>query len=338
MKRSLDDRLAHLVESFFRDYLQRIRGASPHTVRAYRDSLSLFFRYLADAHGRSVADLQLEDVRADFVLSFLAHLETQRGNSVATRNGRLCALQSFVRHLLRHDPTRAEQYHRILSLPSKKAGMRVASYLEPEEVRVLLAQPDRATPLGQRDHALLLFLYNTGARVGEALGVRMNDLELDLPRQVRLRGKGGKERFCPLWAQTAAALKELTERWSIEPGSVVFCNARGRRLTRDGVAYILEKSVAQAQHALPELAKRTITPHALRHSCAVALLQAGIDVTVIRDYLGHASVATTSRYIATNLRMKREVLEAFWQRAGIAPPHTTPWRPRPDLLAFLQSL
>jgi integrase/recombinase XerD len=338
VKRPLDDRLPKLVESFFRDYLQRTRGASSHTIRAYGDALSLFFRYLADAHGRSVAELQLDDLREEPVLAFLAHLEVQRGNTVATRNGRLSAIQSFVGHLLRHDPTRAEQYHRILALPSKRASRRIASYLEPEEVRVLLAQPDRATSLGQRDHALLLFLYNTGARVSEALDVRMGDLELLRPRQVRLRGKGGKERFCPLWAQTAAALRPLAERRAVALNDVVFCNARCQRLTRDGVAYILEKYVARACRDRPELSQRKVTPHVLRHSCAVALLQAGIDVTVIRDYLGHASVATTSRYIATNLEMKRHALEAFWKRAGIASPRTTPWRPRPDLLAFLRSL
>lgn len=338
MKRPLDDRLLKLVESFFQDYLQRTRGASSHTIRAYGDALSLFFRYLADAHGRSVAELRLDDLRAEPVLAFLAHLEIGRGNSVATRNSRLSAIQSLVSHLLRHDPTRAEQYHRILSLPSKKRGQPIASYLEPEEVRVLLAQPNRATSLGQRDHALLLFLYNSGARVGEALDVRIGDLELLRPRQVRLRGKGGKERFCPLWAQTAAALRQLAEQRALGSDDVVFCNARGQRLTRDGVAYILEKYVALARRDLHELRQRRITPHTLRHSCAVALLQAGIDVTVIRDYLGHASVATTSRYIATNLKMKRDVLETFWKRAGIASPRTTPWRPRPDLLSFLRSL
>lgn len=338
MKRRREDRLPKLVESFFRDYLQRTRGASPRTVLAYRDALRLLFRYLADTNGCSVADLSFDDLQADRILAFLSHLETDRGNAAATRNSRLSAIQSFFRHLLRHDPTRAEQYHRVLALPLKKARPPLACYLEPEEVRVLLGKPDATTATGLRDHALLLVLYNTGARVSEALSVRGQDLELLRPRQVRLRGKAGKERYCPLWKDTATALQRLLDHHALPPEEVVFRNARGGALTRDGVAYILRKYVTQSLDDLPELRKREVTPHVLRHSCAVALLQAGVDLTVIRDYLGHASVATTSRYVATNLRMKRDVLETFWKRAGIASPRTTPWRPRRDVMTFLNSL
>lgn len=333
------NQLPQLVESFFHEYLQRVRGASPHTIRAYRDTLRLLFIYLADTKGVSVANLQLSDLHTEGIIMFLAQLESRRGNTAATRNCRLAAIRGFFKHLLRHDPTHAEQYHQILSLPSKKAKPPLASYLEPEDVRLILDQPDRRTRFGLRDYALLLFLYNTGARVSEALAVRVGDLELNPPAQVRLHGKGGKDRICPIWSETVNALQRLPAvRQAAQPGDPIFLNLRGTLLTRDGVAYILHKYVLMAARDVPTLRRRSITPHVLRHSCAVALLQAGVDVTVIRDYLGHASITTTSRYITTNLRMKREVLEAFWKRAGISPAHATPWNPKPDLLAFLSSL
>jgi integrase/recombinase XerD len=330
--------LPHLVESFFRDRLQRAQGASPHTVRAYRDTLRLLLLYLADTKGCTVADLQPDDLQVEAIADFLAHLESQRGNAVGTRNCRLAAIRSFFRHLLRQDVSHAEQYQRVLSLPTKKARAALATYLEPEDVHVILDKPDRRTALGLRDHALLLFLYNTGARVSEALAVHGQDLDLTKPAQVRLHGKGGRDRICPLWEETATALQRLPSVRRGAPGDPIFLSSRGKPLSRDGVAYILGKYVAMAAKDVPALRRRRITPHVLRHSCAVALLQAGNDITVIRDYLGHASVATTSRYVTTNLKMKREALEAFWKRAGIAPARVTTWQPKPDLLAFLDSL
>jgi integrase/recombinase XerD len=174
---------------------------------------------------------------------------------------------------------------------------------------------DQRSRSGERDHALLLFLYNAGARVSEALAVRASDLRLERPRQVRLLGKGRKERICPLWSETASALRRIIR--AAKSDDVLFRNTLGAPLTRDGVAYLLGKYVRLAARQTPALRKRRVTPHVMRHSCAVALLQAGVDVTVIRDFLGHASVATTSRYITTNLQMKREILEAFWKRAGL---------------------
>ena len=338
MSRRQTDPLPRFVESFFREYLQRVRGASAHTIRAYRDTLRLLFIYLADSKGVSVADLQLNDLKVEGIIMFLTQLESKRGNKAATRNCRLAAIHSFIKHLVRHDPDHAEQYQQILSLPSKKAKPPLATYLEPEDVRLILDKPDRRTASGLRDYAILLFLYNTGARVSEALAVRMGDLNLDPPAQVRLHGKGGKDRICPIWSETVSALQRLPAVRQAQPGDSIFLNLRGKLLTRDGVAYILNKHVSKVAREIPSLRRQHITPHVLRHSCAVALLQAGVDVTVIRDYLGHASITTTSRYITTNLKMKREVLEAFWQRAGISPAHVTPWEPKPDLLAFLSSL
>jgi integrase/recombinase XerD len=284
---------------------------------------------------RPVSALGLDDIVVEHVLAFLDHVEVERRNRAATRNCRLAAIRGLVEHLTRNDLSRAEQYRRILSIPSKRAPVRAVEYLEPEHVRAVLAQPDCRSPVGLRDHTLLLFLYNTGARISEALAVTSDDLHLAPPRHVRLRGKGSKERVCPLWAETASAFSRLLS--SGTAGGPVFRSARGTPLTRDGAAYVLAKYVALAAREQPALRRRRISPHVLRHSCAVALLQAGMDITVIRDYLGHASVATTGRYVSTNVRMKREVLQAFWRRAGLAP-RAGRWRPAPDVIAFLSSL
>lgn len=329
--------LLTLVQSYFQSHLRRVSGASEHTVRAYRDALRLFLPFAAETVHRPVADLALDNVRADVVLAFLDHLETTRGNGATTRNCRLAAIRGFAAHLLRHDPSRAEQYRQILAIPSKRARSRPPTYLEPEEARALIAQAQPTTCRGLRDHALVLFLYNTGARVSEALAVRPEDLHLARPFGVRLHGKGGKDRLCPLWAQTARALRALLQRLGSEAGPV-FRNAHGATLSRDGVAYLLGDLVRRAAPAVPSLRHRRVTPHVLRHSCAVALLQAGVDLTVIRDYLGHVSVATTSRYLSSNLDMKRRVLDAFWRRAGLVPSPRRSWRPTPAVLAFLSSL
>lgn len=334
MRRRPYDLLAH-VERFFRDYLGRVRGASTHTVRAYGDALRLFFVFIASRAEKPIASLHLDDIRADAVLAFLDYVESKRGNSAGTRNCRLAAIRSFVDHLLRHDVTRAEQYGRILAIPAKRARQRSVSYLEPDEARAVIAQIRRTDAMATRDRALLLLLYNTGARVAEALAVCPRDLQLHGAQAVRLHGKGNKERVCPLWSETAMALRSLlADHAADEP---VFRSARGAPLTRDGVAYVIAKYVRRAADSTPALRKRRVTPHVLRHSCAVALLQAGVDVTVIRDYLGHVSIATTSRYLATNLQMKRGVLAAFWKRAGLG--HKSDrWRASPKLIAFLESL
>ena len=336
MSRAKPDSLLALTQSFFVSYLQSTRGASGHTVRAYRDALTLFFLFLAGQKRKEIADLDLNDIQAESVLAFLDHIESKRSNSAVTRNCQLAAIRSFVQHLLRCDMARAGQYGRILAIRTKRATHRAVAYLEPEEARAVIAAVDTSSPRGRRDHALLLLLYNTGARVSEALALRPGDLRLERPRQVRFLGKGRKERICPLWSETASALRRVIRHDS--GNEVIFRSHRGMPLSRDGVAYLLRKYVRLAAKGQSPQRLRHVTPHMLRHSCAVALLQAGVDVSVIRDYLGHASVATTSRYITTNLQIKRQVLDAFWKRAGLAPTGTRKWQPSPKLLAFLQQL
>lgn len=325
-----------LVEAYFCDHLQKVRGVSGHTLAAYRDAVTLFLRFAADKRGVAVADLRLSHLNADTVTAFLQYLEQQRHNSIQTRNCRRIALRGLFKHAVRLDPTRATQYTRVLALPSKRCAPPTPRYLEPHHMRQLLLQPDRRQPSGQRDYALILFLYNTGARISEAVGCRLRDLQTH-PPQVRLQRKGGKARFCPLWPDTMAAVRSIFPNDSADPASPIFRSSRGAQLSRYGAQYILTKhaqAVCQHDTTFPE----RLSPHVLRHSCACALLQGGIDLTVIRDYLGHASITTTSRYASTNLKMKRDALETFWSRAGLAPTHIRPWRPGKSLLSFLAAL
>jgi len=338
MTRTASGELFALVESFFIEYLPRQRGASSHTIRAYRDTLKLLFEFIAQRFDRDLSALVLEALDANAIAAFLDHIEARRSNSASTRNCRRAAIRSFFKHLLRNDLPRSMQYSRVLAIPSKKARQRPSIYLEADDVRAIIARPDRRTHDGWRDYTLLLFLYNCGARAAEVTAVQWADLQLTSPRQVRLHGKGRKERLLPLWRETAEALHRLRGTTMSADQQHVFVNRHGQPLTRDGIAYILRKYASAVAKERPTLAQKQITPHVLRHSCAVALLQSGTDITVIRDYLGHASVGTTGRYITINLQMKRDAMETFWRHSGIEPANAKPWKPKPNLLAFLQSL
>lgn len=337
MSQTHSQTLFALVESFFTNYLPQQRGASPHTIRAYRDTLKLLFEFVARYRNRAFATLDLDDLDAEVTAAFLEHLETARSNAIATRNCRRAALRSFFKHLLRNDLDHALRYTQALALPSKRAQQHPARYLEALDIRAIINAPDQRSCQGWRDYTLLLFLYNTGARVSEATGLRWSDLQPMPPRRAHLRGKGRKERLVPLWRETADALSRLHGK-AAQDQLHVFVNRHAHALTRDGVAYILAKYVSVAADSRPNLTHERITPHLFRHSCAAALLQSGTDITVIRDYLGHASIATTSRYITISLQMKRDALQAFWQHAGLEPTEAKPWKPEPDLLSFLQSL
>jgi site-specific recombinase XerD len=318
------DRLLQQVAAFFREHLQRTRGASRHTVLSYRDSLQLFFCYLADAQGVDVSKLRLEDITEDKVLAFLDHLESTRGNAVATRNSRLTAIKSFCRYLIRKDTTHAAEYALIVSIPGKKGPQPEIPYLEPAEVKLLLAQANQNQLLG--------------LRVSEALSLSVGDVQLGVPRQVLVHGKGRKDRVCPLWRSTTTLLKRYVTRWKLGAESPLFCNGRRRRLTNSGVAYILERHCEAAQKTLPILRKRKITPHVMRHSCACALLQSGVDLVTVRDLLGHESVRTTNRYTKANMKTKRQALEAFWKAVDLPEGQAAPWAPKPELLEILSSL
>jgi site-specific recombinase XerD len=329
------DPLFDAVEAFFVDYLKLARGCSPCTLRSYRDTLRLLFEYAGRVRSLSVDRLRIVDFDADLIFAFLNHLEEDRHNRVSTRNCRRAALRSFFAHVLRRHPEHAGQLARIIAIPTKRHPPAPPRFLDPTDVQLLLRQPDRTTLVGRRDYALILFLYNTGARVSEATGVHGKDL---LPGPAaHLRGKGKKERVSPLWPETIAAIKALSPSSAIDPERPVFQNLRGKGLTRHGIHHILAHHAAavhQADSRFPE----KVWPHLLRHSCAVAMLQAGVDLVTIRDQLGHASVATTGRYATSNLKLKRAALEAFWAATGMSAPNRNRWRLTPKLSNFLQSI
>lgn len=308
MKAALPSAFARALRGFFADYLPRVRGTSPHTVLSYRDGFTLLLRFLATRHKRPIVALDFDDLAPDDVLAFLDHLERDRRNGVPTRNARLAAIHAFARFAASNHPDHLELCQRLLAVPFKRSRTRVVEYLETEELRALLNAPDRATPDGRRDHALLLALFNTGARVQEILDVRPCDLQLVRPFQVRLCGKGRKERLCPLWPQTVGALQSLLSEHGVDSAAThpLFRNGRGQPLTRFGVRYILRKQAQRS--ATPNLAAKRIHPHTLRHTTAVHLLQAGVDLVTISHWLGHASVETTNRYAAVDLETKRAAL------------------------------
>jgi site-specific recombinase XerD len=332
------NRLLDVVESFFREYLERTRGASRHTIFSYRDSLQLFFRYLSERKRGDVSRLRLDDITEMNVIGFLDHLESRRRNGVATRNSRLTALRSLCRYIIRRDPTHSAEYGRIVSISGKKAPQPVVAYLEPSEVKCLLSQPNKTTLLGLRDYVLIQFLYNTGVRISEALSLLVSDVELTSPWQANVMGKGQKARICPLWRSTARLLRSYIAAWHLRPQSRLFCNARHGPLTRSGAAYILDRHFDAAKRQHPALRAREITPHRLRHSAACALLQSGVDLSTIRDLLGHESVRTTGRYTKANLKTKRRALETFWNTVNLSDRMPRSWKPKPELLEFLASL
>ncbi len=331
--------LARALREFFADHLPRIRGMSPHTVTSYRDACTILLRFLSERHRRAVVKLDFDDLAPDDIIAFLHHLEKIRRNSVATRNARLAALHAFARFVASNHPEHLELCQRILAIPFKRARPRIVEYLEAEEITAILDAPNRETPDGRRDHALLLMLFNTGARVQEALDLRPADVQLVRPFQVRLRGKGRKERICPLWPQTVKILRSLLDENRVEAVSTtqLFRNRRGEPLTRFGVRYILRKYVAVAASSSPTLDGKRIHPHVLRHTTAVHLLQAGVDLVTISHWLGHASVETTNRYAAVDLATKRAAI-AKAQPIGDVDSAVAAWRTNRTILQWLEAL
>lgn len=331
--------LARALRSFFAEYLPGARGVSPHTLCSYRDAMALFLRFLATHRGRPVVALDLGDVEPDSVLAFLDHLEKARGNGAATRNARLAALHAFARYVAMCDPEHLATSQRLLAVPFKRAPARVVDYLEGDEFRAMLDATDRATPEGRRDYTLLLTFFNTGARVQELLDLRPIDLQLERPLQVRLVGKGRKERFCPLWATTAAALRALVVETGLHDRAAdrLFRNRRAEPLTRFGVRYLLRTYAQKAQASVPSLARKRVHPHTLRHTAAVHLLQSGVDLVSISHWLGHASIETTNRYAAVDLETKRAAV-AKAGPLGEPDPALAAWRSDASILTWLEAL
>jgi site-specific recombinase XerD len=328
--------LAPLLQGFFSERLARQRNASPHTVAAYRDSFRLLFAFVHSETGKAPSKLALEDLDAARITAFLSHLENERHNSVRTRNARLTAVHSFFHYASWKAPEQAELIARVLAIPEKRFDTTLVSYLTEPEVNALLAAPDRSTWTGRRDHALLLLGIQTGLRASELASLRFGDLQLDDGAHVRCRGKGRKERCTPLTRQTRQALRIWIRELGGQPTSPLFPSRRGQPLTRGAIWRLVTKHAASAADRCPSLASKSITPHVLRHTAAMRLLQAPtpVDVATIALWLGHETLETTNKYIHADIDLKRRALDR------LTPPNTKPGRYRPPdpLLAFLESL
>jgi site-specific recombinase XerD len=317
MRRLSSPDLGHLVADFFQDHLPAQRGLSIHTLRSYRDAMMLFLQFLARDRGHPIENLGIEDIAAEVVERFLAHLEGHRGNGIKTRNARLAALHTFARYLGHKHPLQLGLVQGILGIPFKRGALEVPiEYPESEDIAALLKRIDRSTPSGKRDYALFVLMCNTGARVQEVLNLRIRDLRLDAPEQLRLHGKGDKIRLCPIWPKTARLLRDLIARQVSQegegPAAFVFRNRRGLPLTRFGVRYLLRKYLPEYRSPVQG---RRIHPHALRHATAVYLLKSGVEFATISQLLGHASLTTTMRYSRADLDLKRQALSQVFPDA-----------------------
>jgi site-specific recombinase XerD len=323
-----------LLERFFTQRLMQQRQASAHTIASYRDTFRLLLQFAQQRLRKAPSALALEDINAPLVVDFLDELEKVRDVTARTRNLRLTAIHSFFRYVAFEAPTHAAQTQRVLAIPAKRFTRALVPFLNRQEVDALLAAPDQRTWSGRRDHALILLAVQTGLRLSELTGLRQQDLHLGIGAHVRVIGKGRKERCTPLSRNTrtvlAAWMKDLP-KLSDPP---LFPNARGSRLSAHGVHYLLAKHVATASSTCPSLKHKRVSPHVLRHTTAMDLLQQGVEQSVLALWLGHESIETTQVYLDANLEFKQRVLDA------ITPLNAKPGRFQPDdkLLAFLKSL
>ena len=325
---------ATLLQGYFTQRLMKDRQASAHTIASYRDTFRLLLQFVQKRLGKVPSKLTLEDIDAPLIVAFLDQLETERGVTARTRNLRLTAIHSFFHYAAFEAPSHAAQIQRVLAIPTKRFPKRLVPFLSRAEVDALLAAPDQRTWSGRRDHALLLLAVQTGLRLSELTGLRHEDVHLGIGAHVRVLGKGRKERCTPLSKSTRAVLSA----WMGEPpkgaDQPVFPNARGGRLSAHGVHYLLTKHVVAARETCSSLKSKRVSPHVLRHTTAMDLVNVGIDRSVMALWLGHESIETTQIYLDANLALKEKVL------AQTTPPDGKPGRYRPDdqLLAFLKSL
>lgn len=323
-----------LLETFFTDRLMRQRDASPHTIATYRDTFCLLLRFAQQRLKISPSALTLTDLDAPFIGAFLDHLEKDRSNTARSRNCRLAAVRSFFQYVALHEPTHSALVQRVLAMPSKRYDRTQVEFLTRPEIDALLASPDIDTWVGRRDFTLLLVAVQTGLRLSELIGLRWKDVALGRGAHVYCRGKGRKERCTPLRKDVVKALRNWFRELNPQPCDPLFPSKRGGPLGPDGVEHLLNKHLTTAQKQCSSLQKKRVSPHVLRHSAAMELLQAGVDHNVISLWLGHERPDTTQIYIHANLALKEQAL------ARTTPSNVPPGRYKPDdeLLAFLKDL
>jgi len=321
------------VRRFLLEHLVAERNLARNTQRSYRDALTLMIPFVAGKLHQAVDRLTVADVSADLVRLFLADLEEARQCAITTRNQRLAAVHALARFVGEHSPEHIAWCGQIRSVPFKKASKAVIPYLDKPQMDALLAAPDRQTAQGRRDHALLLFLYNSGTRAQEAAQLLVSELDL-AGCSAKIRGKGGKERHCPLWPITVRELADLIADRS--PTAPVFLNRCGHPITRFGIHTLVERYVRKAQIQMPSLATKRISPHTIRHTTATHLLRAGVDINTVRAWLGHVSLDTTNIYAEIDLETKAKALAKC--EVGDAAKPKRRWREDPELMAFLRTL
>jgi len=326
--------LSPLLQSFFTDRLMTQRNASPHTIASYRDTFRLLLLFAKTQLKKLPCQLMLEDLNAPFIGAFLDQLEKHRHNSPRSRNLRLAAIRSFFQYASFQQPDRSAHIQRVLAIPNKRQDRSLIDFLTRPEIEALLAAPNQTTWSGRRDYVLLRLAIQTGLRLSEIISLRYAEVRLGQAAHVRCHGKGRKERCTPLTKQTATALEAWLHERDGSADDVIFPNARGGSLSPDGVQYMLANHVAVARKSCPSLKTKRVSPHVLRHTAAMELLQAGVDRSVIALWLGHESLETTQIYLDANLTLKEKAL------AKIDPLHgkLKRYRPDDDLLNFLRAL
>jgi site-specific recombinase XerD len=323
-----------LLQSFFMNRLMAQRRASPHTMATYRDTFRLLLHFAQDCLKKTPSDLALRDWDAPFIGAFLDHLEKCRGNSPQSRNLRLAAIRSFFRYVSFEEPGQSDHIQRVLAIPSKRHDQPSIDFLTRPEIEALLLAPDPKTREGRRDHALLLLALQTGLRLSELIGLRCADVALGQAAHVRCLGKGRKERCTPLTRQTRIVLQAWIDERGGSPADVVFPNRQGGTFIPDGVQYLVHKHVQTAQRNCPSLKQKRVSPHVLRHTAAMELLQAGVDCSMIALMLGHESMKTTQIYLHANLSLKEEILA----KTTPIPGKFGRYKPKDKLLEFLNAL
>jgi len=332
--------LGTAIRGFFEQHLAAQRGLSPHTIMAYRDAWKLYLQFACRHLRKPCTKLTLEDLTVDTLRGFLEFLQKERRNTVPTRNARLAAVHAFFQYLASTDPRHLAHCQSILAVPFKRHAQRVPEYLERQEVLSIFGQISCTRLLGQRDDALLRLLYNTGMRAQELVNLDVNHLRFSRPFYVRIHGKGRKERTCPLWNETVQAIKTYLQRRSVRLDEAVplFVNAEGNRLSRFGLRHIITHRVAEAAKTSPSLLTRKVTPHTWRHTTATHLLQSNVDLSMIRSWLGHASIETTNSYVDIDLEMKRKTLQACEKLLPKQGKHGPTWQRDPYILGWLSGL
>ena len=326
--------LAPTLEAFFIERLMSQKRASRHTIAAYRDAFRLLLAFTQQRSGKAPSRLDFDDLDAPLIGAFLDDLEQARGNSVRSRNARLAAIHSLFRFAALRHPEHAALIARVLAIPTKRFDRTIVSFLDHQEIDVLLAAPNRGRWIGRRDHALLMVAVQTGLRVSELTGLRCQDVQLGAGAHVRCLGKGRKQRCTPLTTQTAATLRVWIQERKGQPSDPLFPTSRGSSLTRAAVALLVAKYAKVAEQHCPTLRNKIVSPHTMRHSCAMNLLQSGVDPVVITLWLGHETLRSVDIHVHADITLKERAL------ARTAPIGTTPgrYRPQDTLISFLESL